>query len=214
MQLNFTHIVLAALTALAILGGVAIAVWPSSGTTIEVVQPTPAPAPAPTQAPGVGVYISGAVAEPGVYIVDEGARLAHIVMQAGGANPDADLAAVNLAVVVQDEDHWHIPSRAEAADAPPTGGLAASGRDSQPSARGLAASGRGASGAGADGVINLNAASADELMRLPGIGAVRAQAIVSHREAHGDFASVDALADVSGIGIGTVNAVRALVSAE
>ncbi|WP_017942287.1 MULTISPECIES: ComEA family DNA-binding protein [unclassified Thioalkalivibrio] len=52
--------------------------------------------------------------------------------------------------------------------------------------------------------VNLNSASADELAALENVGPVKARAIVEHREAHGDFASVQALTDVSGIGERTV----------
>lgn len=53
---------------------------------------------------------------------------------------------------------------------------------------------------GNEGKINLNSASADELSLLPGIGSVKAQAIVEFREKYGDFESVDELLYVSGIG--------------
>lgn len=58
--------------------------------------------------------------------------------------------------------------------------------------------------AGADsamGMINLNTADQDTLQReLAGIGATRAAAIVAHRESRGNFASVDELLEVQGIG--------------
>ena len=52
------------------------------------------------------------------------------------------------------------------------------------------------------------------LKTLPGIGDVRARAIVSYRESNGEFASVDALLDVNGIGSGTVENIRELVTVE
>lgn len=49
--------------------------------------------------------------------------------------------------------------------------------------------------------INLNTADAETLQReLSGVGAVKAQAIVAYRDTHGDFASVDELLEVKGIG--------------
>lgn len=47
--------------------------------------------------------------------------------------------------------------------------------------------------------INLNTADAETLMRLPGIGEKRAAAIIAYRDAHGPFASVEALTEISGI---------------
>ena len=77
----------------------------------------------------------------------------------------------------------------------------------------------GAAWVGADSVIehdnlpyvNLNTASVDELVLLPGIGPVRARAIVENRARVGPFPSVDALVRVRGIGQVTVERVRSHV---
>ncbi|MBI2339158.1 MAG: helix-hairpin-helix domain-containing protein [Deltaproteobacteria bacterium] len=50
-----------------------------------------------------------------------------------------------------------------------------------------------------DGVINVNVASAQELQLLPGVGEVKAQAIIDARSAK-PFASLDDLLAVKGIG--------------
>jgi competence protein ComEA len=62
--------------------------------------------------------------------------------------------------------------------------------------------------------VNLNSASPAALQRLPGIGATRAQAIVAYREAHGPFASIEALAKVPGIGPSIVKRINGLAIAE
>ena len=54
--------------------------------------------------------------------------------------------------------------------------------------------------AGESGPLNLNLATAEELERLPGIGAALAGRIVSYREKYGPFAEVEDLLNVSGIG--------------
>ena len=46
--------------------------------------------------------------------------------------------------------------------------------------------------------VNLNTASRDELVAVPGIGPTKAQAIVDHRSAKGPFKSVDDLKEVKG----------------
>ncbi len=61
--------------------------------------------------------------------------------------------------------------------------------------------------------VALNAAPAEELDALPGIGPALAERIVAWRAAHGPFRSVDALADVPGIGARTVERIRPLVRA-
>ncbi|WP_414058426.1 ComEA family DNA-binding protein [Pseudomonas sp. HR96] len=49
--------------------------------------------------------------------------------------------------------------------------------------------------------VNLNTADAETLRReLSGIGATKAQAIVTHRDTNGAFTSVDEMLEVNGIG--------------
>lgn len=48
--------------------------------------------------------------------------------------------------------------------------------------------------------ININTAPVQELTSLRGIGPATAQAIVSYRESHGPFKSVEELVEVKGIG--------------
>lgn len=62
------------------------------------------------------------------------------------------------------------------------------------------------------GKINLNSATAAELDALPGIGPVRAQAIITYRSQIGGFRKVEDLLGVDGIGEKTLENVRNLVS--
>ena len=68
-------------------------------------------------------------------------------------------------------------------------------------------------GGGRGGVVDVNAATADELATLPGIGPALAERIVRWRQTHGRFGSVDALAGVSGIGPATLERLRTRVRA-
>lgn len=64
------------------------------------------------------------------------------------------------------------------------------------------------------GVININTASAEQLMMLPGIGEKTANAIIAYRQAHGNFKTVDELARVKGIGMKKVNSLRPNLSVQ
>ena len=168
----------------ALSGGIALLVGQGRPGGVEVVLPTATPA------ASVQVYVTGAVANPGVYTLQEGDSLQDAVDRAGGAVANADLARVNLAAHVQDQDHHHIPAIGEEAAIALT-----------PQADGPP-------------VTNLNRAGLDELMALPGIGEVRAHSILEHRRQNGPFRSVEELVDVSGIGWTTLERLRPLVTVE
>ncbi|MGM8852152.1 hypothetical protein BTW08_07065 [Salinicola sp. MH3R3-1] len=55
-----------------------------------------------------------------------------------------------------------------------------------------------------DATVNINEASAETLATLPGIGEVKAQAIVADRESNGDYKTLEDLTRVDGIGETTV----------
>ena len=60
-------------------------------------------------------------------------------------------------------------------------------------------------------LLNINTASTEELQTLPNIGERMAKRIIDYRIQHGDFASVDALQDVKGIGPKTIDKLRPFV---
>lgn len=62
-------------------------------------------------------------------------------------------------------------------------------------------------------IIDLNAASRSDLLRLPDVGAVRADAILAYRDGHGPFQTVDDLLNVFGIGPATLEQLRPYVRA-
>ena len=178
--------------------------------TEEVVEGTP---PATTQLTPVGlggtvsapteiaVYITGAVVNPGVYSATSDQRLHDVLTLAGGPTDDADLDRINLAARLTDAAHYKIPSVDDTEpDAPTSGGEQISGSETLPAANPCAVP------------ININTATAECLETLPGIGAVRAESIVAHREQMGPFIAAEDITAVSGIGDGIYQRIAEMIS--
>ena len=62
------------------------------------------------------------------------------------------------------------------------------------------------------GKVNINTATAAQLTTLDGIGESKANAIIQYREQHGDFASIDDLLNVPGIGEKILEGIRPYVT--
>ena len=75
----------------------------------------------------------------------------------------------------------------------------------------LLAGGAEAGTEGASAPLDLNRATADQLESLPGIGAVKAAAILAERDSRGGFQSMEELEAVRGIGPSLVAKLRPLV---
>ena len=104
----------------------------------------------------VVVHVCGEVLKPGVYALPAGSRVMDAVKLAGGMTGEADDERLNLAETIADGQQIRIPDRNEvpedaAAEEPP------------------------------DTRVNINTATKEELMSLPGIGASRAEDIIAFR---------------------------------
>ena len=62
------------------------------------------------------------------------------------------------------------------------------------------------------GKININTADIDELKALPGIGEVKAKAIIAYREAFGGFVAAEEIMEVKGIGQATYDKIKDLIT--
>jgi competence protein ComEA len=124
--------------------------------------------------PAITVHVAGLVIRPGLVELPEGSRVADAVAAAGGLLPGARADLINLAATVADGQQIVVPG--------PDGHLPATAAEAP------------------DGKIHLNLATAAELDALPGVGPVIAERIVSYRQEHGPFQSVEDLLDVPGIG--------------
>lgn len=132
------------------------------------------------------VDVEGRVRRPGLVSLPIGSRVADALRLAGGALPGTDLTTLNLARKVVDGEQIVVGASASPAAA--------------------------SSGGAAAGPVNLNLATLADLDGLPGVGPVTAQRILDWRAAHGQFASVDQLREVEGIGAKTFERLKALVT--
>jgi len=162
-----------------------------SGAAVELL-PSSTPEP-------IMVFVTGAVARPGVYQVPRDSRLVEVVALAGGFLDGADITQLNLAEKVEDGQEVNIPGL----DDVPTPQLVIGGG-------GLLVTPTPPAGA----LVNLNTANADLLEQLPGIGPTTAANIVAYREENGPFEQVEDLLKIPGIGPSTVEEIRALVTVE
>ena len=155
-------------------------------------------------APAILVHAAGAVVRPGVYRMSDSARVIDLLNVAGGPGAGADLSGINLAAPLSDGARVHFPSAGE--DPPPEVDIVETAAEPPGSAR---------TGGGTDAPpepLDINAATAGELERLPGIGPVTAAAIVEHRALAGPFRSVEDLQDVTGIGPVKLGGIRDMVT--
>lgn len=130
------------------------------------------------------------------------------VQQAGGLAPEADVARINLARVVQDGEMIWVPVPGEE----PPEAVEATGTTHPPVPAPDAVSGT-AEGSGPDTtapvlVVDLNTADQAQLEQLPGVGPVTASAILRWRAENGRFSSAEELLEISGIGPRTLEKLR------
>jgi competence protein ComEA len=139
------------------------------------------------------VQAAGAVVRPGVYRLQEGARVIDLISAAGGPTSEADTQLVALAATLNDGVRVYVPKVGESPP-PPVGGSA------------------GSAVATPAAPVDLNAATPEQLDALPGVGPATAAAIVAHRQEIGRYTTVEELLDVRGIGPAKLEAMRPLVT--
>ena len=133
----------------------------------------------------VVIYVSGAVASPGVLSLPSTSRVIDAITAAGGATPDADLESINLARILVDGEQIRVGVVGES----PPSASAGTGTDAQ-------------------ACVRLATATETELQTLPGIGPALAQRIISYRSTHPRLTSVEELDDVPGIGPSLIEKIR------
>ena len=129
------------------------------------------------------VDIDGAVKNPGVYLLAEGSRVIDAINMAGGLEEGAFTRNINKAGKLTDGEKIYIPAEGES----------------------------NAESFQSNNLININTASAELLMTLPGIGEVYAERIIEYRT-NKKFSSIEEIKNIQGIGDKTFEKLKELIS--
>lgn len=134
----------------------------------------------------IHVFVSGAVNNPDVYTLKKGSIIKDAVDLAGGFSEEACRDYVNLAKKLEDGEHIMIPTMEQMS------GLSVQNilEESQKST-----------------LVNINTATKEELMSLPGIGERKADSIIEYRNSK-SFSAIEDIMNISGIKEAAFNKIR------
>lgn len=142
------------------------------------------------EADAVTVYVCGAVVSPGVYQFDVTAIKQDALLMAGGFLDGAADSYINLAEPLRDGEKIYFPYEEELEIGySPLDDSAETYKET-------------------DAKVNINTATKEELMTLSGIGESKAQDIISYREEHGGFRSIEEIMNINGIKEGVYNKIK------
>ena len=136
----------------------------------------------------VPVYVCGAVKSPGVYYVSITALKQEALDMAGGFTEDAAVDYINLAETVVSGEKIYFPYTYELQEGY---NMQSEQIDS-----------------GSSRCVNINTATKEQLMTLPGIGESKAEAIIKYREKNGPFQNVQDITKIPGIKEGVYNNIK------
>lgn len=181
----------------------------------------------------IKVQVEGQVNSPGVYDLPSGSRVQDALQKAGGALPEADLSALNLAEPVADGTKLVVPARGDSnvnlpsptLNAPPSPVATPIVAPLPPSPT-VSSSSQGETdktdpnqSKSSDvylehlkqNPVDLNLASANDLQTLPGVGPKMAARILDYRQKSGGFKRIEELDNIEGIGEKRMSRLRQFV---
>ena len=152
----------------------------------------------------IKVDIKGSIASPGVYEVDSNSRVIDIINIAGGVLDDADTDSINLSKKVQDEaviiiySHEEMVNNKKSYDEK----IEYCQKDNNDACvdEVVTFDNNSDTKESESGVININNASVEDLMKLSGIGDSKAKNIIEYRDSIGGFKDINDIKNVKGIG--------------
>lgn len=136
----------------------------------------------------ITIHITGEVKYPGVVVLKEGARIVDAIEAAGGEKDEADLNKLNLAYILNDGEKIYVPNKNDnnavgdyiTVD---TEENISSTNDKKESL-----------------IVNINTATLEELVKIPGVGEATANKIIAYRKENGKFKEPEDIKNVPGIG--------------
>ncbi len=162
---------------------------------VEILIPPPAP---------VTFQVTGEVVRPGVYSLDGEPRINDAIDAAGGFTAEANVELMNLALHVRDGAKVVVPGVEPQNGSDPE--TVETKKDIvEPSA--IDETDPVTSTPDSTGKIDLNTATKEQLIAIPGVGEVRADSIIEWRTNNLIISASDLLA-ISGIGPSTVDSIR------
>lgn len=136
------------------------------------------------------VEIKGEVVNPDVYTLNEGSIIKDLIDIAGGLTTEADISNINRAKEIKNHELIIIRNINDKTNEDDVIEDSISEEVID------------------DTLISINNSDIEQLKEIPGIGEVKAKAIISYRESNGEFRSIDELKNVDGIGEKTFEKIK------
>lgn len=149
------------------------------------------------------VDIKGEIINPGIYELDNDSRVIDVINKAGGLTENANTSVINLSKKITDEMVIIIYSNEEVNDFKTTKEIEEQVIDKciQKDENSLINDACIENDKNElTGKININTASLEELMKLPGVGESKAKSIIEYRETKSKFNTIEDIKNVTGIG--------------
>lgn len=141
----------------------------------------------------VSVHVCGFVQNPGVYVLEPGKRVTDAITAAGGFLDEADENYLNLADYLVDGTKIYVPSKEEVQNSESMQVISIPENPNTKSESGM---------------VNINTATKEELMSLPGVGESKAEAIMEYRNVYGGFSAIEDIMNIRGIKEGLFNKIK------
>lgn len=128
------------------------------------------------------VHVTGCVTKQGVYQLNDESRVKDLIDKAEGFCKDVDIERINLSQKLKDEMKIHVYKIGEIEESSSKNQNTSSNKQNSDTSK-----------------ININSATKEELMTLPGVGSSRADEIIKYR-AENKFQTIEDIKNISGIG--------------